>query len=81
MAKNGQYAEVYQNGKRMYAHRAVAAQTLERELQPGEVVHHKDSNGLNNEASNLQVFRTRAGHARFHKTGLATRQADGTYIA
>lgn len=39
---------------------------LKRRLLPGEVVHHKDHNTLNNDPSNLEVL-TRAEHARIHR--------------
>lgn len=37
-----------------------------RPLEPGEVVHHKDNNPLNNTISNLEIM-TRADHVRYHK--------------
>lgn len=81
MAKNGNYIEVYpESGKRLYEHRAIAEKVLGRSLKESEVVHHVDRTGSNNSPSNLWVFRTNADHSRFHKTGVAILQDDGTYI-
>lgn len=54
------------NGR--HEHRVVAEQELGRPLRPGEVVHHKDGNKLNNAPENLVVM-TQAEHMREH--GLA----------
>lgn len=52
----------------VYEHRLVARDmVLGRPLKPGEVVHHKDRDGTNNEPSNLQVM-TQAEHAALHKS-------------
>ena len=53
--------------KSALVHRIVAAQTLGRPLLPGEVVHHIDGNGENNEPSNLQVMQ-KGDHGRLHRT-------------
>ena len=36
-------------------------------LLPGYVVHHKDRNSLNNNPSNLMVFRNNGDHTRWHR--------------
>ena len=51
----------------IHIHRTVAARLLGRELQPGEVVHHKDGNKQNNNPKNLMVFQSQAEHARWHR--------------
>lgn len=50
-----------------HIHRIVAEQKLGRELREGEVVHHIDRNKFNNSPENLMVFKSQAGHARWHK--------------
>ena len=42
------------------------AERLFRQLNPGEVVHHKDSNCKNNDPSNLMVFASQSDHMRHH---------------
>lgn len=48
-----------------HLHRVVAERMLNRPLEPGEIVHHKDGNKWNNEESNLEVM-TQSEHARIH---------------
>ena len=38
-------------------------------LLPGYVVHHHDSNNLNNDLTNLAVFASQADHTSFHRGG------------
>ena len=40
---------------------------LSRKLRPGEVVHHKNRNKLDNRRSNLWVFRSQRSHTNIHK--------------
>ena len=49
-----------------HEHRVVAEAVLDRQLQPGEVVHHEDQDRLNNYPDNLIVFPTQAAHALHH---------------
>lgn len=58
--------KAYGNGA-VYEHIIVAEQTLGRELNGEEVVHHKDMNKKNNSPDNLMVFKTDADHIAFHK--------------
>ncbi|MDR2964791.1 MAG: HNH endonuclease [Treponema sp.] len=37
---------------------------LGRSLKPGEVVHHKDGNPLNNSPNNLKVYKNHSEHMR-----------------
>lgn len=53
----------------VYLHVVVAEEKLGRCLLPGETVHHRDFNKLNNDPNNLIVFATKADHTRFHKFG------------
>ena len=48
-------------------HIMVAEKILGRQLKKEEVVHHIDSNRLNNSISNLMVFATHSDHASYHK--------------
>ena len=52
-----------QTGK--FLHTIIAEWTIGRKLLPGEVVHHKDRNKLNNDPSNLDVM-TASEHAKLH---------------
>lgn len=56
-------------GKYVAEHRLVAEKMLGRYLDPKEVVHHKDSNKLNNDPSNLETFANNAAHLRHELTG------------
>lgn len=47
-------------------HRWMAEKILGRKLRPGEVVHHKDRNKLNNNQNNLWVFPNQREHHRAH---------------
>ena len=47
-------------------HRWVAENKLGRPLRPGEVVHHKDRDKLNNDPDNLWVFASQEEHDMAH---------------
>lgn len=51
----------------VYEHRLIAAQTLGRPLMPGEQVHHKDGNPLNNAPENIVVEPTLHHHRVQHR--------------
>jgi len=46
-------------------HRLIAEQALGRKLTPGEIVHHKDENKLNNNLNNLEIL-SRSDHMKIH---------------
>lgn len=48
-------------------HRWAAKKKLGRDLYPGEVVHHKNRDKLDNHPDNLHVFPNQAAHDRAHK--------------
>jgi hypothetical protein len=50
-----------------HEHRVVAEALLGRPLAPGEVVHHKDGDKLNNSPDNLEVLPSQAAHMKQHK--------------
>ena len=60
----------------VYEHILVAESILGRRLLPGETVHHKDRSRENNSPENIMVFKTKADHVRFHKTGIAVLDGD-----
>jgi len=52
--------------KRIFQHRVIVEDILGRKLKKVEVVHHIDGNRVNNETSNLFLFRLRSAHTRYH---------------
>jgi len=64
---------VDKNGYKRYCdsdklvHRHVAEMKIGRKLHPGEVVHHKNRNKLDNSRSNLWVFESQQTHKKIHK--------------
>ena len=51
----------------VYEHILVVEKALGFQIGKDAVVHHVDGNGLNNDLSNLMVFRNQAEHSRFHR--------------
>lgn len=52
---NADYRVIYVNGRRVYEHRYVMEQKLDRKLKSWEHVHHKDTNKRNNISDNLEI--------------------------
>lgn len=75
-----EHPKAFSNGC-VYEHILIAEKILGRYLNEKEIVHHKDKKRFNNNPDNLMIFRTDSDHARFHKTGIAILQVDGTYIS
>ena len=50
----------------VYEHMIMAEELLDRKLNEGETVHHKDRNRYNNSLNNLMVFKTNADHVAYH---------------
>jgi hypothetical protein len=60
------YREVRVDGRYIQEHRSVMEQALGRPLLSSEVVHHKDSNKLNNDISNLELLPGQSEHMQTH---------------
>jgi hypothetical protein len=56
---------VDKNGKKVYIHREILENKLNRKLKKGEVSHHKDNNKRNNNPENLEL-KTEQTHAKHH---------------
>jgi len=50
----------------VYEHRLIIEKKLGCFLKKGEVIHHLDGNKLNNNLSNLRLFKNNAEHLKFH---------------
>jgi len=64
---DGKYKKFRINGKDIREHRLVWEQH-HGPIPKGYVIHHKDSNGLNNSIDNLEMM-TRAEHVKHHEPG------------
>lgn len=60
-------------------HRYVAEKKLGRRLKPGEVVHHRDRNKLNNDPNNLKVCNSQLEHKIIHKFDEVMYGKEATY--
>jgi hypothetical protein len=58
-------------------HILVMEAELGRPIELGEVVHHRDGNGHNNDPSNLRVFPSNAAHLSWHRIQRRTIAATG----
>jgi len=65
LGKNGYYF-AWKNGKRVYLHRWLMEQKLGRPLNPGEVVHHKNQDRVDNRLRNLMLVNSNGQHLQNH---------------
>jgi hypothetical protein len=75
--KHNPYPRVWVAGRAVAAHRLVAATILERDLEPGEVVHHVNGNKADNRPENLHVLPSQRHHMTLEH--LERRQKNGIY--
>lgn len=61
-----QYRLIRVDGKQCLEHRVIMEGVLGRKLEPTEIVHHKDGNGLNNSPENLEIFASQGIHRIEH---------------
>jgi len=66
---NGYKCKIGDDGKIVYIHRQVMEEKLGRKLKPGELVHHKDENKLNNDPDNLELSNS-IKHGKHHYKGI-----------
>jgi HNH endonuclease len=69
------YPRVWVAGRAVAAHRLVAATILERDLEPGEVVHHINGDKTDNRPENLRVLPSQRHHMTLEH--LERRQVQG----
>jgi hypothetical protein len=62
---NEGYLEIFINGVWILEHRFIVERFLNRKLTKEEIVHHIDGNKLNNNISNLFLFKSQKNHKSF----------------
>ena len=60
--KGNPYPRAWQDGKAVRVHRLLAAAVLERDLVPGEVVHHRNGDKADNTPENIRVLPSQRHH-------------------
>ena len=60
--KGNPYPRAWQDGKAVRVHRLLAAAVLERDLIPGEVVHHRNGDKADNSLENIRVLPSQRHH-------------------
>ena len=60
--KGNPYPRAWQDGKAVRVHRLLAAAVLERDLIPGEVVHHRNGDKADNTPENIRVLPSQRHH-------------------
>ncbi len=67
--------------KTVYLHRVIASEILNRQLKPGEIVHHLDEDKTNNSPENLVVCSSASVHKQYHRKSLRQKlEADRSLI-
>ena len=61
-SKGNPYPRAWRDGKAVRVHRLLAQEVLERELEAGEVVHHRDGDKMNNATDNIRVLPSQRHH-------------------
>ena len=61
-SKSNPYPQAWRDGKAVRVHRLLAQEVLERELEVGEVVHHRDGDKANNAKDNIRVLPSQRHH-------------------
>jgi HNH endonuclease len=61
-SKGNPYPRAWRDGKAVRVHRLLAQEVLERELEAGEVVHHRDGDKTNNAMDNIRVLPSQRHH-------------------
>jgi HNH endonuclease len=69
------YTRIWLQGRAVALHRLVAASVLNRDLEPGEVVHHLNGDKTDNRPENLRVLPSQRHHMTLEH--LERRQALG----
>jgi hypothetical protein len=60
------YLKFWHQGKALRVHRSVLEQKLGRTLKPGEVVHHRNEDKLDNRPENLEALPSQSVHMILH---------------
>lgn len=62
MKQHNPYTRIWLQGRAVALHRLVAASVLNRDLEPGEVVHHLNGDKADNRPENLRVLPSQRHH-------------------
>jgi hypothetical protein len=73
--------KVHKSGGYVHEHRLIMEGILGRYLTPGEIVHHKDGNTLNNDPENLELFASNTDHLRATLKGKVPKWTDAGLAA